>query len=554
MCEFEAIRDLSGELADVRAHVNGRVLAMLGPGGPDRELAPLRSISHDKLQNSLPVLLGSGMGWALNEVLKIFAGPVAIVDREAAVLAMTRPLDSVAPEQASRVMLLSDGDSQKTLDRLRQWQMENGSKPLLPIALPFYLRLDRDYYGKIRDQLTASPESFWSQAIFPRFRNKSPRILLITSKYFLMGELVRACQELGLDFRLLTLPDEEVGRSDFVRELLEACLSFKPDCCLTFNHMGVDREGVLMDLLSRLNLPLASWFVDNPHLIVHLYSCCVSPWAALFTYDADNVPSLKKAGFEHVRYLPLGTDPQRFNPRNRSLPAPADWDARLSFVANSMLNKVNARLKKLTLPPVLLRSFNTIAKAFISSRIFSVSDFLRHDFPDIWQVYEKLSDNEAKLGYETALTWRSTGIYRKDCVLRLMPYHPLLVGDDGWKRELANETPVPRYLEPISYYDELPRFYCHSQINFNCTSVQMKGAVNQRVFDVPACGAFVLSDWRPQMESLFEPNEMAVFHHADEIPERGRNRVLNCHTWSKRLRALLDDMRDIFGTPALGHA
>lgn len=569
VCEFVAIRDVDGLLVDVRANVNGRVLDMLGQGGSARELAPLRSIEAEKLQKSLPVLIGGGMGAALQEVLKISTGPVAVVDREEELLAITGLMDRLSPAQAVRVYLLTERDSHKTMERLRQWQTDNGSLPLLPIALPFYMRLDRKFYGHIRDLLAANPENFWAKAISPRFQGKHPRVLLITSKYFLMGELVRACNELDLDFKLLTVPDEEVDRSEFVRELLTSSLSFKPDCCLTFNHMGVDREGVLMDLLSRLNLPLASWFVDNPHLIIHLYSSCVSPWAAIFTYDEDNVPSLKKAGFEHVRYLPLGTDPQRFNPRNRMLPVPSAWNARLSFVANSMLNKVESRLRKLSLPAALLRSFDAVATAFINSEIFSVADFLRKVFPDLWQEYLGLPDNEMKLGYETALTWRSTGIYRKECVLRLLPFHPLLVGDDGWKSELARCLPEPRYLDPISYYDELPRFYCHSEINFNCTSVQMKGAVNQRVFDIPASGAFVLSDWRSQMESLFEPDELAVFRHADEIPdlteyylrnererrkfaERGRKRVLACHTWSRRLRELLDGMRAIFGTPALG--
>lgn len=125
-------------------------------------------------------------------------------------------------------------------------------------------------------------------------------------------------------------------------------VSFKPDCCITLNHMGVDVEGVLMDLLARLQLPLASWFVDNPHLIIHLYSRCVSPWTALFTWDADNIESLRRTGFEHVFYLPLGTDPDRFHPSRAAVPDA--WKADISFVGNSMLYKVGGRLEKRTLP------------------------------------------------------------------------------------------------------------------------------------------------------------------------------------------------------------
>lgn len=571
MADFEAVHadGQSGAICDVVARMAGRDVAMLGPGGPARELAVVNAIGAGELENSLPVLLGAGLGHALSRILELCPGPVAVVDGEDALLELTGVLRDLPKELSERLFIVGGKDASSAVAALTRWQMENGGKRLLPVALPFYLRLDRDYYGEVRERLKSSAGyDFWGRAVSPRFQRDRPRILLITSKYFLMGEIMRACQSLDIDFRLITVGDEELAREDFVQELLEAAVTFQPDCCLTLNHMGVDREGVLMDLLGRLQLPMASWFLDNPHLIVHLYASCVTPWCAIFTYDADNVPTLKAAGFEHVRYLPLGTDPDRFNPANISLPAPASWNADVSFVGNSMLLKMAARLRKARLPRPLLLSFNPVSRAFSRSGMFSVVNFLSREFPEVYAEYCRLPDNEAKLAYETAVTWRATGLYRKDCVSRLMPFRPVLVGDPGWKTEFRNSPVQPVYLDPISYYDGLPRFYVHSRVNFNCTSLQMKGAVNQRVFDVPASGAFVLSDWRPQMENLFEPHELACYRHQEEIGEmvghylrhgrerrkiveNGRRRVLACHTWGRRLGKLLEDMRDIYGTPAV---
>lgn len=93
----------------------------------------------------------------------------------------------------------------------------------------------------------------------------------------------------------------------------------------------------------------------------------------------------------------------------------------------------------------------------------------------------------------------------------------------------------------------------------------MKGAVNQRVFDVPASGAFLLTDRRRQMERLFEPNrEMAMYDRPEDVSdqirrwlddpagrarlaEAGRRRVLAEHTYDHRLAALLRTMRRTFG-------
>ena len=568
-CRFEAVfSEADGSLCDILAHLNGRSMAMLGPGGPKRERQVIET-ARDKLDGScLPVLLGAGLGYALQLVLQLYDGPVAVVEKEKELQEITGLRRSLTPEESTRVLWLDGEETDALLSALTHWQSAYGGKPLLPLPLPFYLRLDRSYYSLLREKLAASTAfDFWQRAVQPSFRETSPRVLLLTCKYFLMGEIEGACRQLGLDYKLVTIRDETVAQSEFVEQLLEAVLSFKPDCCITLNHMGVDIEGVLMDLLARLQLPLASWFVDNPHLIIHQYARCVSPWTALFTWDADNLESLRRTGFEHVFYLPLGTDPERFKPRISEM-APPEWRAEVSFVGNSMLHKVAGRLRAGVgiLPRELFLAYRPVAQAFVHSETRSVEEFLQQEYPHIHALYLTLPDNKAKLAYETAITWQATRLYRNDCVRRLLPFHPLIVGDDGWKTEFRHESKRPRLLPPISYYSQLPFFYGHSLINFNATSKQMKGAVNQRIFDVPAAGAFVLTDWRPQMEQLFEPHEIASYQHADEISEltayylknaeqrrrlteAGRKRVLACHTWAHRIRQMLQTMREIYGTP-----
>lgn len=561
---FETVRE-NGEIRDVVAKVKDKTFAMLGPAGAERELAPVREFVA-RAPKSLPVFLGAGLGRGLREVLASYSGPVAVVDREKDLANLTGALANLPEETRQRVLLIDSSDKDEVLKILTAWQSQNGDAPFYPIQSSFYLRLDKDFYGGVRDILTASAKfDFWGKAAAPRFRDAQPRVLLLASKYFLIGELKGACEKLGVPHKLIMVGEETAEKEEFVKTLLQEVLTFKPDCCVTLNHMGVDVEGVLMDLLARLRLPLASWFVDNPHLIIHLYGKCVSPWTTIFTWDEDNIASLKKSGFENVLYLPLGTDPDRFHP---GIPPKSPlWRSRLSFVGNSMLYKVGARLKSGKFPRDLLAPFKKIAASFAASPERSVSEFLAANFPRERARYDALPDNEARLAYETALTWQATRHYRNDCVRRLLPFHPLIVGDRGWKIEFADAKQQPRYLDPLSYYDELPAFYGSSDINFNCTSVQMKGAVNQRVFDVPATGSFVLTDWRPQMERLFDPDEMAFFRSPEEIPElvrkyldypderrtiakKARARVLAHHKWEDRLREMLAAMRSIYGVPA----
>lgn len=396
---------------------------------------------------------------------------------------------------------------------------------------------------------------------WPKFRSTKPRILLLTSQYFLIGELKAACERLDVDHLLLDFGTKEMDLDTFVSEMVTALGSFRPDFVLTVNHLGVDREGVLASLLRKYDVPLASWFVDNPHLILGTYQNLHDARTALFTWDSDNIVHLGDMGFDNVFHLPLGADPTRLIP-HRTEPV-EEWRAPISFVGNSMLAKTIKRIEAAMPSQRLIEAGILVARAFGESDEPHAGRFLKRNFPELRDEFESLGSPERKQAFETFVTWQSTLMYRLECILRILSFGPLVVGDPGW-HELLKGREGWRYHVELSYYDDLPDFYPLSDINFNCTSQQMKGAVNQRVFDVPCCNAFLLTDYRKQMESLFDPETEIVFYRdPDEIPglvdvylndpqrrrrvaEAARKRVLAEHTYDHRMTSLIETMRQTF--------
>lgn len=539
---------------------SGRQWHLWGRDGRQRE----EDLAAKMSGQGLPVFLGSGLGAAVRRLLATTDGPVAVVDREAEILRVTGCRDLARDPRVFWVDCLS---SREALDKLTRWQMEHGGLPLRPLIMPLYARLAPDYYKAIQVQLEASSRyDIWARTGYPKCRQWPPRVLLLTSQYFLLGEVISAFKRLDIPHRLLEFTPRETGQHEFVQDLLTAILEFKPDCVLTINHLGVDREGVLMDLLEKCRLPLASWFVDNPHLILYVYTKLASPWTTLFTWDADNVQSLRALGFEHVHYLPLATDVYRFRPTT-----PGDarcrgaWQAEVSFVGNSMLSKVAARLKAGRFPRALLLVYRDVARSFMDSADDSVRAHLQAHFPDIFEVFQNLPSIEDQLAFETAVTWEATRNYRNHCVRRILPFNPLIVGDKYWKIALRDSAASWRWHPELNYYADLPLFYPWSKINFNCTSMQMKGAVNQRIFDVPACGGFLITDHRRQMDRLFEPGrEVVSYASVEEIPElvryylahpdarariarAARKRILQEHTYDLRLTSLLKTVVAVYG-------
>ena len=550
--------DKDGAIVDVRLTVGGKVLHLWGRGGRDRELEFAASVPA----GALPVLLGPNLGVALNELAR--AGrPVAVVDCEDAVCGVTLARQQYAGTPG--VLWLADGDVESLRARLLEWQTAQGGGPFVVLLAPGARRLPSGGYAELSQALSAS-DAFWQSARYPKFQNVQPRVLLLDRPYFLQREIKDALTRLDIPWTAVDVGVGDRMRDGFVRELLDRVLEFRPDFVLTVNHLGMDREGRLAELLDRLGLPLASWFVDNPHLILAGFPGQSRNGTAVFTWDADNVASLTKRGFGNVSYLPLATDPERFRPGLP--PGPEEWRANVSFVGDSMTRAVAESLHFCRDWDWLTTTYQTLATGFERDGSGSVEGYLKAAHPDVARRFASLAAPEDRLACESLITWEATRQYRWRCVTALASFAPLIAGDaEGWKqafRQCRGDSSTARFLQRLDYYDDLPRFYPLSAVNLNCTSRQMKGAVNQRVFDVPACGGCLLTDGQRQLGELFEPGkEVLVYTDAEEIPElvarlladaelrqristAARARILAQHTYAHRVRVLCQHMRASF--------
>ncbi len=537
-------------IEDVRLRVGDRTWHLWGRQGRKREADLARSVPDDHAV----VLMGTGLGLCARALAKRGI-PVAIVDRFPEIRCAAG-----MSGQINGALLVDDPSPAQTLERLLHWKGQHPGRPIRILRIPVYLRLDRDYCEAVAVALEQeSRTDLWQALDYPKFQSARPRILFFDSGYFLCNEIRAALTRMGADFIPLDISGQTTGSTEFIETLLHATLEGKPDFALTVNHFGMDREGRLAELLQRMHLPLASWFVDNPHLILHRYAHPAQDNTILFTFDAGNLDTLRNQGFPNVHYLPLATDPQRFRP-GLADSAPDEWTADISFVGNSMTGAIANSLEQARLPRPMQKELPHVAASFGQSGEVDVESHMAGHFP-AWKshVDSLANDPERQLATISLVTWEATRQYRLSCVREIQPFSPLIVGDPGWDSQLSGTH--WRRLDYLDYYADLPRFYPRSQISFNCTSRQMKGAVNQRIFDVPACGGFVLTDRREQLEDLFEPETESVAYENPEqispqiqrlladkalrkrISRAARKRILAEHTYEHRLARLISVMR-----------
>jgi len=397
--------------------------------------------------------------------------------------------------------------------------------------------------------------------LYSRLKKEKLKILILHSKYLLVKELLNSIKSLGHETRLIMFRDQELEASAITRRLLTVLEDFKPDFVLTVNHLGFDAEGVVARLLNQIRMPVASWFVDSPLLNLYLIEKNRFDYCSIFLWDLDYKEDLKALGLDRIHYLPLGTDEQQFKPLNGHLNRFSELNCQIGFVGNSMKDLISNKTAHFKFEPDLPPLLDEVAFEFsrVGDRrpIRLMEDMGLMRCPSVTEL--SAAD---KIDLEALIIWRATQIYRLEMIQSLKPLKPTIIGDRAWENILNPDFFLLK--NPLNYYKELPYFYPICKINFNATSMQMKTGLNQRVFDVPACGAFVLSDYRAQMEDLFELGKEAVcYHEGDEaldlaryylihgsarraIADRAFKRVLAEHTYRHRLTKLIEQMRRDF--------
>ncbi|MDR2367971.1 MAG: glycosyltransferase [Deltaproteobacteria bacterium] len=371
-------------------------------------------------------------------------------------------------------------------------------------------------------------------------RLKPPRILFLDADYFLGREIQRAARLMGSPLSAWSAKLGPTADGSDYRRLLAQIKDFRPEMVLTVNHLGFDADGILASALRRLGLPMASWFVDSPYFILAEAKRPDGDFFA-FCWDSDYLGVLRGLGYGPVTYLPLATDPAVFSP------APAKTRDIVAFVGDSLAAATEKYLALSGLARGDLPAVDALAGEFLKSpRLTPGPDF----GPDFGPLAENL-DFGQRLNLAALITWRASRLSRL-AVLSAMPSDILEInGDPGWREPLPAVTVHDR----LNYYADLAPRYRSSAINLNVTSAQMKTGLNQRVFDVPACRAFLLTDSRAQLQPLFDPDEVATYGEPAEAADLARfylarpdlrermaakahARVLASHLYTHRLEKL----------------
>ncbi len=375
---------------------------------------------------------------------------------------------------------------------------------------------------------------------YPKFTGNI-RVLILTTEYFFDRSWVRAAQSLG--WAVETVRSAMVGglTRDDIQQLFTAIGEFKPHFILTSNYAGMDTEGIFARFFEDARIPYVSWFTDTPRMILYGRKMHLSHYSVAATWERAYIPHFEQLGFPHIHFMPLATDPGLFN----GMPG-GNFARDVAFVGTSMIEQSHEAIEKHKHLPHVLEA---VARAFDADQV-TRENYARGMGAILdTSLLDSLNESERR-NVELLVNYEATRRQREAVAQALAPLGLQVRGDANWLHVLKNVD------GPVGYFDDLAPFYRSTRVNVNTTSLQMRHAVNQRVFDCPAAGGFLLTDAQDDLHDLFDvEEEMAVYTCAEELRDqaawwlahpdargkmvlRARKRVLENHTHAHRLQAL----------------
>ncbi len=357
---------------------------------------------------------------------------------------------------------------------------------------------------------------------------------------YIIDSCRRAFLELGHE--VLIVPLNQNPQSIFLWKK-----KFDADWVIALDHTGIDDKEC-----EKFGQRYCSWFVDFPYYFITEDQ--VNPFHIPLVSDTAFRDPLSRMGFNSMLHCPLAYDPDLFYKEDL---LPGYERLEVCFVGSSFetQEEMNAYRKKV---------FNSAVNQLIDSTITLMQ--LKRNLC-LWEALKEIEAASGvpcfsrlkaeNLGGIIHFVDREVDALRKMEVMEaLLPLNIKVYGDQGWLKFLEKRS---IYRGAVKYGPELAHIYRKTKVNIVLTRPQIGKGVNQRVFDIPACGGFMLCDYRDELKTLFpEIWERISFKTVKEMKEKTQyfldneterldlayelNQLISPQTYKNRMKKLTDQL------------
>lgn len=371
-------------------------------------------------------------------------------------------------------------------------------------------------------------------------QNSKTICIMSRSPNNIFSAVQRGIESNGYAYKLAERPPALSGLLKEKNAWKETC-GCVPEMALAF-YGSIFSQDELVDM-GQHGVKRVCWFYDRMYDLDPSLSDC---YDLVLTFDRRHIEFLQPLFGERVRYLPAAAGMETFQPNGSIIPPTS-----VTFVGATGLRRSMQYIEQnRAISMQLLQIINRIISAGWSLSPTELQKQLdretRHlnpeNEPKFTRFVLQLAASRLRISYLSAAQFFGLTIY----------------GDALWgKREMSGHLVKSYAGHSLDYETQTPEVYAASAINLNLFHPQIVEGIPMRVYDVLACGGFLLSQYRPVLEEQFTiGKDLDVFHNPSELAEKirfylqhedqrremaahGRETVLQHHTYRHRIRQIM---------------
>ncbi len=314
----------------------------------------------------------------------------------------------------------------------------------------------------------------------------------------------------------------------------------------------------ISNICHKYKINYISWTCDAPLLSMR-NSSVYNPENSIYVFDKKEYEYFNSIGADTVKYLPLAGSPKRIS---KLIKNKDKYLYDISFVGNLYdKNRYDEMIN--ALPPYLCGYMDAAIEAQLNVsggnilNIMLTDDIIDnlHQYIDVQSENNSLSDSNLKLHFATSvLSYKVASIMRTNTLNSLGSIADVHLFTTSCTDNMHRITVHP----PVRYLDEMPSVFASSKINLNMTIPNIENGIPLRVFDILSAGGFLMTDYRPEIENLFDINkDLVVYDGTDDlvakveyylrhdkerelISANGFDKLQKLHTYSHRINVMFN--------------
>jgi len=322
--------------------------------------------------------------------------------------------------------------------------------------------------------------------------------------------------------------------------LCQHLLEKKPDWILLINQSASQLYEYLEipDDLRPHDAKKWIWYLDDPHFYIdRLFESN----EYVFSFDDTYLDFIKQHNPHACGCLPLACD----------INSTGTFDSRFSCDLSFVGGVIDQSKRRAQLPPQMQSYIDRLVELQLENRdktFFQIAE------ENPIEPGKQININALVAHY---LYWEANNLRRVKVLEELQEFDLRIYGNQDWEIMLKDSPLINCFYGPVDPINELPKVFASSKINLNIHSVQCRGSLNQRDFNAPVAGGFLLSDWVPAAGRFFDPGRESIFWSSVDdlknkiayylkypkerrrIIKQGRDRVLRDHTYPQRIENAL---------------